>query len=311
MRKCVAPAGGDLRQVRDAQHLEALAQRRAASARPRSPRARRCRRRPRRRSGSCPPGLGVRPPASSAPASPATARRPRRCAPAGGAPRRGWATGRTRPASMPRSDHCVLARRADASRTSNARPLHGQLGQLRSSARAKPLGRPLAPGGKRRARRQERRRRPAAAPPRRSARLAVPPVSAACSAARASRRAITSSSAGPCLRLSRSSSASRSSTSWSRAGDASMLAPKVAERERQVLELRLDAVPLLRGTARTAGRSAASSPTRFHTLVQAAPAPRARRRTARRSSPAHSRWMRIGAAQDLPLRRRAPRLLRR
>ena len=54
--------------------------------------------------------------------------------------------------------------------------------------------------------------------------------------------AITSSRVGPCFRFSRSSSASRSSTSCSRAGDASMRSAVVAQGEREVLELRLDGV---------------------------------------------------------------------
>ena len=52
----------------------------------------------------------------------------------------------------------------------------------------------------------------------------------------------TSSSVGPCLRFSRSISASRSSTSCSRAGRGVETLLVVAQRQRQVLELGLDAV---------------------------------------------------------------------
>ena len=58
----------------------------------------------------------------------------------------------------------------------------------------------------------------------------------------ASRRAMTSASAGPYFRFSRSSSASRSSTCWSLAGDASMPVGVRAQKQREVLELRFDAV---------------------------------------------------------------------
>ena len=47
------PGGGDLRQMRDAQHLKRLADARAASSPPRRRRDRRCRRRSHRRSASC------------------------------------------------------------------------------------------------------------------------------------------------------------------------------------------------------------------------------------------------------------------
>ena len=60
----------------------------------------------------------------------------------------------------------------------------------------------------------------------------------------AARRAVrdASASVGPYFRLRRSSSASRSSTCCSRAGDASMPSRIAAQEEREILELRLDAV---------------------------------------------------------------------
>ena len=70
--------------------------------------------------------------------------------------------------------------------------------------------------------------------------------SVACSRSCSSRRSarawsITSSSVGPCFFFRRSSSARRSSTSCSRAGEASM-PPRTTQEEREILELRLDAV---------------------------------------------------------------------
>ena len=140
----VRPARGrDLRQVRDAQHLVALPQRRQLLSDD---------------GRDAPADAGVDlvederlragwsadpPPASSAPASPATARRPRRSAPAAGAPRRGWPTGRTRLRRC-RAPTSGCSSSAVASRTSNRARSIARSASSRSRLPRQPLAAGLA-----------------------------------------------------------------------------------------------------------------------------------------------------------------------
>jgi hypothetical protein len=143
------------------------------------------------------------------------------------------------PLSMPASLHCPSASTSQPHFESGA--LHRQVRELgfdllaRTSARLAPTG-GQCPGGAQK-------------------RLAgigellldlgdrrLSAVNAVCSAASRSRCAIASSSVPPCLRLRRSISASRSSTCLQTLRRRIDAAGEVAKREREVIELRLDAV---------------------------------------------------------------------
>ena len=179
-------------------------------------------------------------------------------------PRRGSARCRTRPRRGPAPSTALP--RASSLREADlaARPGHREIGRAPSRAPGELLRRGPAPAPR------DRRRpagRPAAAgrAPRRARRRARS--RARCRAARggaSSPFAMTSASAGPCFFFRRSSSASRSSISCSRAGDASMFSRVRPQEEREILELRLDRVARLdvrrelRDRARPARRPAST-----------------------------------------------------
>ena len=297
---------GNLRQVRDAEHLERRPERRAACGRRRRRPARRCRRRPRRRSGPGADALGGRSAASLNPwrvvavsvliasmmresSPPETMRASgRRSSPGFGETKNSAASMPARRSTRPPA----AARRRSAPRSASA-PSPAPRAALRAALAN--AGRDAAPFLRQLLRPPPRNAARAAASSRSSSAIRSSPPSRVGQLARAARRgaAMTSASVGPYFRFSRSSSASRSSTCCSRAGDASMPSAYLRRNAGQILELRLDAVARLE--------------VRLELRVERRPAPRRGARRRRDRPESHRRSRRATRSS----RRRAARRARR
>ena len=220
---------GDLRQVGDAEHLAAVAER----SQPLADGARRSGRRPPRRprrTRAC--ATRPRPRPSSAPASPARARRPRRRRAPARPERLGSGPAGTRLARHRGPD--LVAR---LERDLEGGALHRQRGELGEHVLGQ-LRRGLRRDACRCARRARRARRaPRRARPRRARSPPRPARGASRSARQRSACASTASTLPPCLRSSRSYSSRRSSSCSSRPGSASSALGVAAQLRAQVLGL--------------------------------------------------------------------------
>ena len=303
-RNCVVAARGDLRQVRDAQHLEPLARAPAAVApttsatRPPMP-------------ASTSSKISVLPGASAGRQRLQRQHDARQLAARDDARERPQVLARdsARRRTRPRRCRARSTRSGGSSpslnRTSNrVRAIASSAEQRLELARER-RGRRRAAGATARARRRGTRRSPRRARFCRSSARSPAPVSRSRSRASAAPVSITSSSVGPYFRFSRSSSASRSSTCCSRAGRRVDAVGVAAQEERQVLELRLDAVARLeiRRELRIDRRQLAdplpdAAEPGEHRVVAVV-----ERRVALLAQPLHA----LGAREHLPRRARAPR----